>query len=451
MPTFYMGPLFTRVFRQESLWNGGKVVEYRGCAEKPCQHNYVEGTVRGTASAYPAGTIVVSPEGGSFQTTDTLMGGQCVWTCDCVVEAMSNRGEGSGNITYKATCVRTYRFRNVIQTVETGGLEFSMRCFLDVYTKALSYSSPVLLRRWGYGATVAYIAASSCPIPGSLGDNFAAGTGLLEAYVAKARKVAGNVGDTRAARDEAIWRAIDNIEIGDINALNDVTDALSPIATLRSLAETFSQMSGRGGLRFLKGISSLKLFWDYVVKTNIMAAEQVAQISTYLATTGSSLATVSNSDLVGRGTSSYEFEGGTVEYTAKVVYQGVGWGPTSTLSSLKLQGLIPTVEDVWDLIPYSFVVDWLLPVGRTIGRMEKMGLQLQLPLLYVMYSRKIIRDISHTFSSGSHMFDLNAKDVDYHRWVRRSLPADMGLGQAFRFTDPRKHSINALALLVQRL
>lgn len=50
--------------------------------------------------------------------------------------------------------------------------------------------------------------------------------------------------------------------------------------------------------------------------------------------------------------------------------------------------LAPTAENIWDMIPFSFVVDWFLPVGDALSRREITSYVKTLPVQIAFYSRK---------------------------------------------------------------
>jgi hypothetical protein len=48
----------------------------------------------------------------------------------------------------------------------------------------------------------------------------------------------------------------------------------------------------------------------------------------------------------------------------------------------------PSFENLWDLAPYTFIVDWFLPIGDTLGRMELRDYAQTFNLRRAFYSRK---------------------------------------------------------------
>jgi len=84
-------------------------------------------------------------------------------------------------------------------------------------------------------------------------------------------------------------------------------------------------------------------------------------------------------------------------------------------------GFAPTFGNLWDLIPYSFVVDWLVDVGEFLDVSETRLMLMRLNIRYATCSsRKVveldIRDYVEALTGSLAM-------VRYHRWVTDHCPA----------------------------
>lgn len=186
---------------------------------------------------------------------------------------------------------------------------------------------------------------------------------------------------------------------------------------------------------------------------NILTAEEVKKLVHYVS--GGYNASIGRAlleDMVGRGTASQTFPikngSALVEHHAKVV-MGSGWGPFADVAKLQLLGLIPGVVDLWDDVPYSFVVDWVMPIQDSLQKFQSMAAILQLPLKYIVVGRKVTRSISADFTTGGHNFNLQVNAVDYSRNIIHSFPLDMSFGD-LSFRDPRKHGLIGASLILQR-
>lgn len=111
-------------------------------------------------------------------------------------------------------------------------------------------------------------------------------------------------------------------------------------------------------------------------------------------------------------------------------------------------GMFPSFENIWDLIPYSFVVDWLIDVGELLKRVDTNLRLLRLNIRYVTMSRKTT--VSGT-SEGEYPnlpFIGTVEWTRYHRWVTSQCP-----GPTLSLKPqpaPTNHWLEAGALLLQR-
>jgi hypothetical protein len=137
------------------------------------------------------------------------------------------------------------------------------------------------------------------------------------------------------------------------------------------------------------------------------------------------------------------------EQHAKLVY-GVD---TSTyrrwLNSLTALGFNVTMADLWDLIPWSFVIDWFIPVGEMIDDTDDMFIQQRLPLKYIVLSRKLSSSYTREFQCGVHHYRASLNARDYVRSTATALPYDVWL--RVELSDPRKQTLTATALLITLL
>lgn len=118
------------------------------------------------------------------------------------------------------------------------------------------------------------------------------------------------------------------------------------------------------------------------------------------------------------------------------------------IERLENMGLFPDLEKIWDLVPYSFAIDWLVDVGNFLKRVDTNLRILRLDIRYVTMSRKT------TMSGASHLGNLETPFVGtvdwtkYQRWVSDQCP---GPTLSLRTPDqPFTHWVEAGALLLQR-
>lgn len=119
----------------------------------------------------------------------------------------------------------------------------------------------------------------------------------------------------------------------------------------------------------------------------------------------------------------------------------------SLLQRAESLGTLPTCKNIWDLIPYSFVVDWLIDVGNFLERADTRLRLMRLDIRYATCSRKSTIAGKLTWDS-SHPYAGTINLVQYHRWVTDHCPVPpLSLHKTFQNFD---HWLESGALLVQR-
>lgn len=117
------------------------------------------------------------------------------------------------------------------------------------------------------------------------------------------------------------------------------------------------------------------------------------------------------------------------------------------ISQIDDLGFLPTCENLWDLVPYSFVIDWFVDVGGLLERVDAALRIVRLNIKYVTMSRKTT--ICGTFpADGNAPFWGSIEWVHYHRWVSDQCPVPP-LTLQLNPSD-FNHWLEAGALLAQR-
>lgn len=111
-------------------------------------------------------------------------------------------------------------------------------------------------------------------------------------------------------------------------------------------------------------------------------------------------------------------------------------------------GMLPTMKNLWDLVPYSFVLDWFVDVGNFLERIDTRQRLIRLNIRYVTSSVKQTRTEKFL---GSALFPYfgTVDMVYYHRWVSDQCPVPPLSPPALTLPDP-SHWLEATALLLQR-
>lgn len=110
-------------------------------------------------------------------------------------------------------------------------------------------------------------------------------------------------------------------------------------------------------------------------------------------------------------------------------------------------GFSLTLENIWDLIPYSFVLDWFVNVGEFLHRVDTRLRMYELRIQYATMSRKRQADNDVAYSSTIPISGTLSM-VQYSRWTSDQCPVPP-LSFQNTITAP-SHWLEAGALLVQR-
>lgn len=84
-------------------------------------------------------------------------------------------------------------------------------------------------------------------------------------------------------------------------------------------------------------------------------------------------------------------------------------------------GILPSFEFLWDLVPYSFVLDWFADVGSLLARVDTQLRLIRLNIRYVTMSRKHTTTLSGWLDDSKTLYG-RASRVHYHRWVTDHCP-----------------------------
>jgi len=118
------------------------------------------------------------------------------------------------------------------------------------------------------------------------------------------------------------------------------------------------------------------------------------------------------------------------------------------IARLDSMGTLPTFENVWDLVPYSFVVDWLIDVGGFLERVDSRLRLSRLNIRYVTMSRKTRVTGTINPEIENVPFIGTVDWVHYHRWVSDQCPVPpLSLSNT---SKDFSHWLEAGALIIQR-
>jgi hypothetical protein len=134
-----------------------------------------------------------------------------------------------------------------------------------------------------------------------------------------------------------------------------------------------------------------------------------------------------------------------LEQHVKLAYSGTDDKITELAENMDKLGILPDLQNIWDLIPFSFVIDWLVKVSEFLGYFDFYQKALRMRIRYVTMSRKYVTSVE--YGDDKFPFTGLAKVVSYHRWVTDQCPLPPLTLQS---SSPQGHFLEASALILQR-
>lgn len=215
--------------------------------------------------------------------------------------------------------------------------------------------------------------------------------------------------------------------IADLRRPKEMLLKLRNLRKLKTLADNYLTIN----YGWLPTISDLQEIW-----------EAMNRAKPYFDRHGFEIYTSGHRDVVLDGVRTFKLE----QYL-KIAIDDVDEGVKGLIGAVDSIGFLPTLENVWDLIPYSFVIDWFIGVGDFLERVDSHLRLLRLGIQYVTMSRKKTGTYD-LVPTPSLPFSGTIELVHYQRWTSDQCPVPPL--SAPSNTEPFDHWLEASALLVQR-
>lgn len=261
-------------------------------------------------------------------------------------------------------------------------------------------------------------------------SDYAAGSGLWSGYIPRHLADASNEAQTTALNRLTDGKTEGGTQASFGSALLQMRSTLSDIGRLSTalLSGTKHAMEGNWksalgafGLSqrdaSIRGVAEKFLFVNYGIMPTVGDLKDLhavmsdhAKKSKFLTVSGKATRSENRS-----GTSGYNQWTTSVDTTARCKIRAVVIDPV--IHSLSQNGLINPLSIAWDLVPYSFVFDWWLPIGDILRGYES-SLGLQFVSGYISqttngYAHMI--DIERTLENGGRAYGSTpTKDVGFH-------------------------------------
>jgi hypothetical protein len=221
---------------------------------------------------------------------------------------------------------------------------------------------------------------------------------------------------------------------------------INMIAFLRDLRHPQELIPKLKELNTLKGLAGNYLSVEYGILPTISDLQSIVdafkKVKPFLDRNGFSLYNAGHTGSTVIGDTTY-----TLEQHLKLAIANEDDALDYLCQSLDSWGLLPTFENVWDLIPYSFVIDWFVDVGGFLERIDTRLKLIQYNVRYVTMSQKTHASTILQGSALSPYVGTVAR-VRYHRWVSDQCPVPpLSLKPTFQDFN---HWLESGALLLQR-
>lgn len=121
------------------------------------------------------------------------------------------------------------------------------------------------------------------------------------------------------------------------------------------------------------------------------------------------------------------------------------------IANFKRLGLYPSVVNLWDMLPYSFVIDWFLPFGDLFEDVENyLYVKDYFPVEYVIMSEKRERGVDISLLVPGTPATGVVDFIHYHRWISRKIPLPRVHSLSLDPLGVFSHIVESAALIVQR-
>jgi len=218
------------------------------------------------------------------------------------------------------------------------------------------------------------------------------------------------------------------------------------IAFIRDLRDPKAMMLKLKNLRKLKTHAGNYLAVNYGILPTISDLKEIAEAfkkrQPYLDRNG--WKTYNANHIVSSGSNGITV---TLEQRIKLAIQDEDNGFVDLMNRVDSSGFAPTLENIWDLIPYSFVLDWFIDIGGFLERVDTRMRLARLDIKYATMSRKAIKTRNINFLPGT-LYTGTLSLVQYSRWTKDHSPVPPLFFQ--NTPTVSNHWLEASALIIQR-
>jgi hypothetical protein len=218
------------------------------------------------------------------------------------------------------------------------------------------------------------------------------------------------------------------------------------IAFLKDIRRPKEMIPKLRNLKKLKSLANDYLTVNYGLLPTISDIEGIVgafkKLKPYMDKNGFKTYSAGYSDSLVKDNISY-----SIEQHIKLAISDNDSGIIELMNKLESLGVYPTLVNIWDLVPYSFVIDWLVDVGGFLERIDTCLRLMRFDIKYVTSSHKMITS-KDLLPSDTFPYIGRISQVRYHRWVSDQCPVPpLSVETTFLDFD---HWLESTALLLQR-
>jgi len=173
-------------------------------------------------------------------------------------------------------------------------------------------------------------------------------------------------------------------------------------------------------LRYLKTWSDNYLWMNYGLLPTISDLQEIVRAfkkhGPYFDKNG--FATYNASKVKRQSTKDFDY---SLTQRLKIAIENEDHAIINLLDSIDSIGLLPKLSNIWDLVPFSFVIDWFLGVGDMLERFEVNEFLTHHKIRYVTMSYRKVTDLKISMVGLPILGSI--QKVLYHRWVSDQCPA----------------------------
>jgi len=239
---------------------------------------------------------------------------------------------------------------------------------------------------------------------------------------------------------DLVHEATGNLDANSANMIaffRDLKDIKTLIPKLKELGKISTHASNYLAVEYgvLPTISDLKAIWDSFSPKKFYDRSGYRRVSAYEIV-------VDSSTLLSQPVQ--------VTHTRRVhvAVNDRDTGLDALSEKLRSMGTFPSLTNLWDLVPYSFVLDWFIDVGSVLERIDTHHRLINLDIPYVIKSDKIeviLNSIDPNLGAG-----LDLVVSRYSRDVTTDVPQPRIFGEISKLPTAQDHWVEGSALIIQR-